>query len=83
MKGSYTQLTVKFPNTKERYRQAVEYILDRDRAKYRTQAEYLTAAILFFEGSALDEQNLIRRMEDIVLRIDQKVDRLCNEEANG
>lgn len=78
MKGSYTQLTVKFPNTKERYRQAVECILERDRTKYRTQAEYLTAAILSFEGSTFDEQTSLRRIGELAERINQKVELLCD-----
>ena len=63
---------------KERYRQAVECILERDRAKYRTQAEYLTAAILSFEGSTFDEQTSLRRIGELAERINQKVEMLCD-----
>ena len=66
MKGTYVQLTVKFPTGRERYRQAVECVSGRDRGIYPTQADYLTAAILAFEGSMLDERtSLAQIMEEL------------------
>lgn len=49
-------MTIKFPVNKERYRQAIECINERDRNKFRTQADYITAAVLSYEGKVSDDE---------------------------
>lgn len=78
MKGTYTQLTVKFPASKERYRMAVECINDRDRSIFHTQADYLTAAVLSFEDRLSDEETSLRMIYEKLQLLEQKVDRLSH-----
>ena len=73
---SYVQMTVKFPMGKERYRQAVECISGRYTGAFRTQADYITAAVLYFEGRLSDERislnqilDKLQEMEDILEEI--------------
>ena len=79
MKGSYMQLTVKFPTTKERYRQAVECVAERDKGIYPTQADYLTSAILFFEGKLTDERTSLSQILEAVRMILEKLDEKNDE----
>ena len=83
LNGSYTQMTVKFPMSQERFRQAVECIDGRDRIKYRTQAEYLAAAILSFEGKYAGEQTSMNQIFSVLQELSRKVDELCDEKKNG
>jgi len=53
---SYTQITLKFPTDKERFREVISCINGRDTEKYRTQADYVTAAVLQFEGNAAAQE---------------------------
>lgn len=77
-KESYTQMTVKFPSGKERYRQAVECINGRDRSKYRTQADYIAAAVLYFEGSLADEKASLNRIVEMLQKMDAKMEMFCH-----
>ena len=79
LRGSYTQITIKFPASKERYRQAVECLNERDRSVFKTQADYLTAAILSFEGKLADDHTALSQIYQKVTVIEEKVDRLCDE----
>ena len=78
MNGSYIQLTVKFPTGKERYRQAVECIQERDKGKYPSLADYLTAAVLFFEGNLSDERDALSQILLAVRQIDEKTEKLLD-----
>ena len=77
---SYTQLTLRIPTGKDSYRQAVECIENRDRAKYRTQAEYITAAILALEGRKSEEMISMGNIAAELHEIKEKIDRLCHEQ---
>ncbi len=81
--GSYTQMTIKFPMNRERFCQAVDCIENRDRSRFRTQAEYLTAAILFFEGKLADDQTSLQQIFMKVQEIDEKVEMLRNEKEKN
>ena len=78
MNGSYVQLTVKFPTGKERYRQALECITTRDKGQYPTLADYVTAAVLFFEGNLADERNALSQIMVAVNEINEKADEILN-----
>ena len=83
LKGSYTQLTIKFPTGKERYRYAIECIDQRDRSQFRSQADYIAAAILDFEGKAADERSILSQIQEQVTAIREKVDVIYDEQAKG
>ena len=83
MKGTYVQLTVKFPTGRERYRQAVECVSGRDRGIYPTQADYLTAAILAFEGNLLDERTSLNLIMQEMVKIGQRIDEIYDEQKKG
>ena len=73
---SYTQYSIRFPHTKERYRQAIACMNERDRALYPTQADYLTSAILFFEGNISDERTSNELLLEEIKALGEKIDRL-------
>jgi len=75
----YTQITLKFPVDKDRFRQVLSCIENRDRAKYRTQAEYVTAAVLHFEGNADAQKDEEGELIRLVRAIDEKTDLLVKE----
>ena len=77
-KETYIQMTVKFPSGKERYRQAVECINERDRSKYRTQADYIAEAVLYFEGSLADEKASLKRIVEMLQGMEEKMEMLCH-----
>ena len=77
-KEAYTQMTVKFPSGKERYRQAVDCINGRDRSRYRTQADYIAAAVLYFEGSLADEKASLNRIVEMLQGVEAKMEMLCH-----
>ena len=83
LKGSYTQLTIKFPTGKERFRQAIECIDQRDRSRFKSQADYITAAILDFEGKVVDQRNILNEILGQVSAIQEKVDVIYNEQKKG
>ena len=83
LKGSYTQLTIKFPTGKERYRHAVECIDERDRSLYKSQADYITAAILSFEGKRVDERSTLEQICEQVAAIREKVDVIYDGQTKG
>ena len=77
--GSFTQLTVKFPVNRERYLKALESISGRDKIKYKTQADYITAAVLYFEENFADETVALKKIYEKVEEISEKVGELCDE----
>lgn len=79
-KEPYVQLSAKFPTRKERYRQAVDLVTERDKGIYPTQADYLTAAILAFEGKLSDERTSLNQIMQEVLRIGRRVDEIYDDE---
>ena len=76
--AAYFQLSVKFPMGRERYRQAIDLILERDKGKYPTQADYLAAAILAFEGKISDERTSLSQIMEAVLQVKEKVEELSD-----
>ena len=76
LKGTYTQITVKFPTTKERYRQALECLDERDKSKYHTQADYLTEAVLSLEGKRTPEEIMLSEISDRIDALTEKLDGL-------
>ena len=79
VQGSFTQITIKFPVNKERYIKAIECISGRDKLRYRTQADYITAAVLYFEESLADEHVAMEKIYEKVLEISEKVGKLYDE----
>ena len=79
VQGSFTQMTVKFPVNKERYLQAIEHITGRDKLKYRTQADYITAAVLYFEENFSDDTTALKRIYDRTGEILERIVELCDE----
>ena len=79
IKGSFIQMTIKFPINKERYRQAIDCITDRDRAKFRTQADYVTTAILSYEGHLSDEAASLEMIYSKLKELSEKVEALGND----
>ena len=77
--GSFTQLTVKFPVNRERYVKALECISGRDKLKYRTMADYLTAAVLCFEENFADETIALKKIYAKTEEISEKLGELCDE----
>ena len=79
----YVQFTVKFPTGKERYRQAVELITDRDKGVYPRLADYLTTAILAFEGNLSDERTNLNLIMQEILKISEKLEEISDEQKKG
>ena len=77
---AYTQLTLRIPMGKERYRQAVECLEMRDRSMYRTQADYITAAILALEGIKSEETASLEEILEELQKMNEKISRICDEE---
>lgn len=75
--GTFTQMTVKFPMNRDRFCQAVDFIASRDRNRYRTQADYMTAAILAFEDQESERKDLLDRIYQKIQEIEKKVDDLA------
>ena len=80
MKSPYRQLSVKFPTGKERYRQALECINARDRGRYKTLADYITSAVLFFEGNISDERTGMEQILQAVKAVEKKADEILYEQ---
>jgi len=85
MTKPYVQMTLKFPTGtgKDRYRQAMECIENRDRGKYKTQAEYVTSAVIAFEDENGDFSETTAKLVRMVEELNRKVDRLINERKSG
>ena len=79
----FIQVTLKFPTGKERYRQAVELLSERDKGMYPTQADYVAAAILVFEGNLLDERTSLNLIMQEMVKIGQKMDEIYDEQKKG
>ena len=79
-RAPFIQLTLKFPTGKERYRQAVELVAERDKGKYPTQADYVTAAILAFEGNLSDERTSLNLIMQEIVKIGEKMEEICDEQ---
>ena len=85
MTKPYVQMTLKFPvgTGKDRYRQAVDCIENRDRGKYKSQAEYITSAVIAFEDDDGESAEAATKIIRMIEELSRKVDRLADERKNG
>ena len=71
--GQEKKITVRFDLTVEEQRRAYEFISKRLKTQYKSQSDYICAAILAFEG---DEQR--RKEQDIEQLCDKLIERLLD-----
>jgi len=82
MAGTYKQISLKFPTGNERYRQALECIEKRDTARFKTQVDYITTAILFFEGQRVDTDVMLAQIRQDVVELRKTTEFLVNEQRS-
>ena len=73
-----TGMLIPIPSSRGGDSHGVECINGRDRSQYRTQADYIAAAVLYFEGSLADEKASLSRIVKMLQKMEEKMEILCH-----